>query len=70
MKRFTTLMLGTALAAALALGAQTDNKPAADNSTKPAPVVKKHKKHSKKNTAAPATTSAPASSTSSAPAKK
>jgi hypothetical protein len=67
MKRLTTLMLGTALAAALSFGAQTPSNPAPDASSKSAPVVKKHKKHMKKNAAANA---APASSTSSAPAKK
>jgi hypothetical protein len=65
MKRFTTLMLGTALAAALSFGAQTPSNPAPDASPKSAPVVKKHKKHVKKNAVV-----APASSTSSAPAKK
>ena len=70
MKRFTTLMLGTALVAALSFGAQTPSTPTTDNGTK-APVVKKHKKHVKKNAAASSTTNAaPASSTSSAPAKK
>jgi hypothetical protein len=70
MKRFTTLMLGTALVAALSFGAQTPSNPTTDNSTK-TPVVKKHKKHVKKNAAASSTTNAaPASSTSSAPAKK
>ena len=68
MKRFTTLMLATALAAALSLAAQTPSTSApASPST---PTVKKHKKHVKKNTAAPATTPAPSDSTSSAPAKK
>ena len=66
MKRFTTLMLGTALVAALSLAAQTPSTSApASPST---PTVKKHKKHAKKNAAA--TTPAPASSTSSAPATK
>ena len=66
MKRFTTLMLGTALAAALSLAAQTPSTSApASPST---PTVKKHKKHSKKNAAA--TTPAPADSNSSAPVKK
>jgi ABC-type phosphate transport system substrate-binding protein len=66
MKRFTTLMLGTALAAALSLAAQTPSTSApASPST---PVVKKHKKHAKKNAAA--TTPASADSTSNAPAKK
>jgi hypothetical protein len=64
MKRFTTLMLGTALAAALSLAAQTPSTSApASPST---PTVKKHKKHVKKNTTAPAASD----STSSAPAKK
>jgi len=71
MKRFTTLMLGTALVAALSFGAQTPSTPTTDNSTKTAPVVKRHKKHLKKNAAATSTTNAaPATSTSSAPAKK
>jgi hypothetical protein len=62
MKRFTTLMLGTALAAALSLAAQTPSTSApASPST---PMVKKHKKHVKKNVAAPV------SSTVNAPVKK
>ena len=70
MKRYMTLLAGTALAAALALGAQTDTKTPADNSSKPAATVKKHKKHVKKSTAPASTTNpAPANSTSSAPAK-
>jgi hypothetical protein len=69
MKRFTTLMLGTALAAALSLAAQTPTTPSAPASPSTT-KVKKHKKHVKKNTAAPATSDAPASSTPSAPAKK
>jgi hypothetical protein len=69
MKRYMTLLAGTALAAALALGAQATNPPA-DNSSKPAATVKKHKKHVKKSTAPASTTNpAPASSSSSAPAK-
>jgi hypothetical protein len=64
MKRFTTLMLGTTLAAALSLAAQTPSTSApAPSST---PMVKKHKKHVKKNVVAPATNAAP----SNAPAKK
>ena len=71
MKRFTTLMVGTALAAALSFGAQTPSNPAPDASSKSAPVVKKHKRHVKKNAvAAPATNAAPAASTPSAPVKK
>ena len=70
MKRYTTLMLGTALAAALSFGAQTPSNSTPDSTSKPAPVVKKHKKHVKKNAAANSTTNAPASSTSNAPAKK
>ena len=62
MKRFSTLMLGTALAAALSFGAQTPSNPAPDASSKTAPVVKKHKKHLKKNAVAASTTNvAPAS---------
>jgi len=62
MKRFTTLMLGTALAAALSLAAQTPSTSApASPST---PVVKKHKKIVKKNAVAPV------SSTVNAPVKK
>jgi hypothetical protein len=70
MKRFTTLMLGTALVAALSFGAQTPSNPAPDAGSKSTPVVKKHKKHVKKNAAAPSTTNAAPASTSSAPAKK
>ena len=55
-------MLGTALAAALSLAAQTPSTSApASPST---PTVKKHKKHVKKNVAAPV------SSTVNAPVKK
>ena len=60
MKRFTTLMLGTALAAALSFGAQTP-APADGQSSTPAPAAKKHaKKHAKKSTGTPATPNSPA----------
>ena len=70
MKRFTTLMLGTALVAALSFGAQKPSDPAPDATMKTAPVVKKHKKHVKKNAAAASTMTNTAPATSSAPAKK
>ena len=64
-------MLGTALAAALSFGAQTPSTPTPDAGSKTTPVVKKHRKHVKKNAAVDSTTNAaPAASTSSAPAKK
>ena len=67
MKRFTALMLGTALAAALSFAAQADKpKPTTEQPSTTAPVkTKKHKKHAKKS-ATPATPAA--SATPAAPA--
>jgi len=69
MKRFTTLLAGSALAAALSFGAQTPAAPATDSSV-PATTKKHVKKHKKAKKDAAATTSSTPSATPSAPAKK
>jgi len=66
MKRFTALMLGTALAAALSFAQADKPKPTTEQPSTTAPVkAKKHKKHAKKS-ATPATPAA--SATPAAPA--